>query len=183
MAKNAFIIHGLEGHPEENWFPWLKTKLEALGCPVFIPQFPTPEGQTLENWLAVFTQCQKHLNKESLLIGHSLGAPFLLNILEKYPAHAAFFVGGYCNLPENQPTQNRESFIQKPFKWEQIKAHCPKFFIFHSDNDPFIPLEKAEELAKNLDVAVTLVKGAGHFNQAAGYTQFDLLFDKIKSEL
>jgi hypothetical protein len=24
---NAFIFHGTEGHPQENWFPWMKEKL------------------------------------------------------------------------------------------------------------------------------------------------------------
>ena len=29
MVNNVFIFHGTEGYPEENWFPWLKEKLEA----------------------------------------------------------------------------------------------------------------------------------------------------------
>ena len=39
---NIFIIHGTEGYPEENWFPWLKKELEQKGHIVFVPQFPTP---------------------------------------------------------------------------------------------------------------------------------------------
>ena len=42
MSTNVFIFHGTEGYPEENWFPWLKEKLEAKGYKVFVPQFPTP---------------------------------------------------------------------------------------------------------------------------------------------
>lgn len=50
---NAFIFHGAGGHPEENWFPWLKRELEAKGLEVFVPKFPTPEGEGLEAWLKV----------------------------------------------------------------------------------------------------------------------------------
>jgi predicted alpha/beta hydrolase family esterase len=32
-------------------------------------------------------------------------------------------------------------------------------------------------------VELIFVKNAGHFNQAAGYTKFDLLLDKISNEL
>ena len=55
--------------------------------------------------------------------------------------------------------------------------------MFHSDNDPYVPLEKAKNLAKNLDADLTIVKNAGHFNEKAGYTKFELLLDKIKKEL
>ena len=42
MPNNIFIFHGTEGYPEENWFPWLKEKLENKGYKVFVPQFPSP---------------------------------------------------------------------------------------------------------------------------------------------
>ena len=38
--KKVVIIHGANGSPEENWFPWLKKELETKGIEVIIPQFP-----------------------------------------------------------------------------------------------------------------------------------------------
>ena len=67
---NIFIIHGAYGHPEENWFPLLKQELEKHGHQVFIPKFPTPENQTLINWLKVSEAYIKKLG-ESSVIGHS----------------------------------------------------------------------------------------------------------------
>ena len=89
---NVFIIHGAYGHPNENWFPWLKSELEKLGCKVFVPKFPTPENQSLENWLKVFKDYKQYLNENSIVVGHSLGPAFLLNILENLdkPIKAAF---------------------------------------------------------------------------------------------
>jgi len=183
---NVFIIHGAHGHPEENWFPWLKSALDKLGCKVFVPKFPTPQGQTLENWLRVFEEYEKYLDENSIVIGHSLGPAFLLTVLERlnHPIRAAFFVAGFVGLLGN-PTfdEINKTFIDKSFDWKKIKQNCKRFYVFHSDNDPYVPLEKGKELAKNLGAELIIVKGAGHFNERAGYTKFYLLLEKIKNEL
>lgn len=183
MAHNVFIIHGVHGNPEENWLPWLKTELEGLGHQVFIPKFPTPEGNTLENWLKVFENYKDHLNKDSIVIGHSLGTPFLLTILEKNPVAKAYFVAGYN--PESLPETDEwypmvKTFVDKPFNWGKIRKNCPNFTIYHADNDPYFPIQLAEDLAKELNTGVKLIKNAGHFNEAAGYTKFEKLLEDIK---
>ncbi len=182
-VKTVFIFHGIWGYPEENWFPWLKKELEKLGCEVFVPQFPTPEGQTLANWVKVFENYKKHLNENSILVGQSLGAVFILRLLEKleHPVRAAFLVAGfleYIGLEEVDPLI--KTFLEPKFDWEQIKRNCQDFFVYSSDNDPYLSLEKGRELASKLDVPLQIVKGAGHFNEAAGYLKFPLLLEKIR---
>lgn len=178
--KNIFIVHGVGGHPGENWFPWLKEKLEKEDYKVIVPQFPTPKNQTLSEWLKVFEQYRKYITPETILIGHSLGVPFLLNVLEKMKVKAAFFIGGFVGKAGNKFDNSMRTFAQKTFDWEKIKKNCKNFIIFHSDNDPYIKLEKAEKLARFLGVEVTIVKGAGHFNSKSGYKTFDLLLEKIR---
>lgn len=183
---NVFIIHGTFGDPEENWFPWLKSKLEEEGHRVFVPEFPTPENQSLENWLEVFEEYEKYLNEDSIVIGHSLGPAFLLNVLEEldHPIKAAFFVSPCVNLL-GDPKFDRlnRTFVEKDFNWKKIRNNCKKFFLFHSDNDPYVPLKQTKELNKRLNGELTVVEGAGHFNKDAGYTEFDLLLRKIKGEI
>jgi len=179
---NIFIIHGAYGHPGENWFPWLKAELEKKGCKVFIPKFPTPENQTLEQWLKVFEVYKNHVNKDTIFIGHSLGVPFILNLLEKFPAKASFLVAGFCTLPENQFKEGVRTFV-KDFNYSKIKQNCKRFSVYHSDNDPYLSLNLGEELAEKLDVDLFLIKKAGHFNQKTGYTQFPLLLKGIEREI
>ncbi len=53
MGKNMKKIKfasGAFGNPKENRLPWLKREIENLGHAVFIPRFPTPENQTLQNF-------------------------------------------------------------------------------------------------------------------------------------
>ncbi len=54
--------------------------------------------------------------------------------------------------------------------------------MFHSDNDPYVPLEKAYELRDKIDAELHIIKNAGHFNKQAGYTKFTQILDKIKNE-
>ncbi|MCD6367776.1 MAG: serine hydrolase family protein [Candidatus Aenigmarchaeota archaeon] len=178
---NFFIIHGAYGHPKENWFPWLKEELERRGFEVFVPKFPTPKDQSLKNWMNVFKKYEKYINENTIMIGHSLGPSFILSILEELdqPIKACFFVSGFIGLLNHPIDKINKAFVARDFNWEKIKRNCREFYLFHSDNDPYVPLEKAKELAKKLNGKLEIVKGAGHFNEAAGYKEFPLLLDKI----
>ena len=178
MGK-AFIIHGAYGNPNENWFPWLKHELEKIGLTVFAPSFPTPEAQTLENWLEAFSAYK--VDEESILIGHSLGATFILNFLNKSKGKvkAAFLVAGLINpLGKKKFDAINKSFYNK-LSWSKLREQT-RYFVYASDNDPYVPLEEGKRIAKKLDARFRLVKNAGHFNKASGYEKFDLLLEDLK---
>lgn len=183
---NIIIIHGTGGNSNENWFPWLKAELEQLECRVFVPTFPTPENQTLENWLHVFKDYEQYLDENSIVVGHSLGPAFLLPAIEnlKSPIKAAFLVAGFLKkLNKPEFIESNKTFIEKSFDWAKIKNNCRRFYVINSDNDPYVPLEKGKELAEKLGTKLIIVKNAGHFNEEAGYTKFDFLLEEIKHEL
>ena len=182
---NIFIIHGAYGNPDENWIPWLKQELEKLGCNVITPVFPTPENQSLDSWRQAFKDFVQYLDKDSIVIGHSLGPAFILDQLEKldHPIKAAFFVAPFISELNNPEFDEINKTFYRDFNWEKIKQNCENFYLFQSDNDPYVPIKKAEELSEKLGVNYTLVKNAGHFNESAGYKKFDLLLEKIKEQL
>lgn len=163
--SNIFVVHGVEGYQ------------------VIIPQFPTPENQTLEEWLKVFEQYKQYVTPDTIVVGHSLGVPFLLSIIEQTRVKVAFLVAGFVGKCDNQFDDVTKTFAQKPFDWKRIRDNCKDFTVFHADNDPYIRLEKAQELADLLRIDLTLIQGAGHFNIASGYKSFDLLLQKIKRSL
>jgi len=175
----VFVIHGISGSSQENWFPWLKERLESFGVKVIVLNFPDADNPKLGEWLDYFKQYASELDEDSIVIGHSLGVPFLLSVLEKQKVKAAFFVAGFCSLPDNGFKDKMKTFV-KPFNWQKIKDNSEDFFVYHSDNDPYLPLSLGRELAEKVGSKVILVKGAGHFNIAAGYDKFELLLEKIK---
>lgn len=180
------IFHGSYGHPEENWFPWLKKELEKLGHDVFVPKFPTPVNQDFNRWLKIIEPYFQKFNQDTILVGHSIGATFILNILERTDTKilSAFLVSGSIGLLGNTVFDSiTESFTKDDFNWSKIKSKCKSFHVYHSDNDPYVPLEKGIEIARNLSVKLTEISGAGHFNKDSGYEQFPRILEDIKYEL
>lgn len=179
--KTAFIIHGAYGNSKENWLPWLKRELEAHGWQVIVPDFPTPENQSLGNWKREFEKYEKSIGKDSIFIGHSIGAAFVLSVIEEVgqPVKAAYLVAGFVSPLGNEFDALNKTFLEKKFDWAKIRKNCGKFVIFSSDNDPYVPLEKGEEMSQKLGVEMIVVEGAGHFNEKAGYKKFALLLENI----
>ncbi|MFA5126950.1 MAG: alpha/beta fold hydrolase [Patescibacteria group bacterium] len=182
--KNTFIIHGTEGYPEENWFPWLKQELEKLDYTVFVPQFPSPPvvPAKINEWFDVLKNYEQYINEETIIIGHSLGGIFTLRILEKLekPIKTAVFVGTPIGVKPILNYDRDSSFSGFSFDWESIVNKAHNFLVLQSDNDPYVSLGNGEELAKNLNVELSFVPNAGHFNKKAGYTKFEELLEKLK---
>ena len=178
---DVYIFHGSYGSPSENWYPWLKHKLEKLGFKVYVPKFPTPKNQSLESWLKTFEKY--NLKKDSILIGHSIGAAFMLSLMELYAIDikACIIISGFISLlgDERFDSINR-TFLVKRYDFIKIKNNCKNFYVVHSDNDQYVPVQKAEEIAERLGVSVEIIPNAGHFNKDSGYTKFELLLRKIK---
>ncbi|PIR53615.1 hypothetical protein COU76_00120 [Candidatus Peregrinibacteria bacterium CG10_big_fil_rev_8_21_14_0_10_49_10] len=175
----ALIVHGMYGHPGENWFPWLKTELEGKGWRVHIPQFPTKDDLNPEDWWSALAPYEGKIDENTTVIGHSLGVAFLLKVIEKHPVHSAFFIAPAWGITGNEFDPIIGPIANQHFDWELIRKNCPTFTIFHSNNDPYIPLRQAEKLAGHLGAEVEVIEGAGHFNETAGYTEIPLLFEHI----
>jgi hypothetical protein len=186
-VKNVFIFHGTEGYPEENWFPWMKQKLEEKGCRVFVPQFPTPPvvPAKISEWFDVLKNYEQYIDEDAILIGHSLGGLFVLRILEKldHPVRAAFFVGAPVGVKPILNWDRDSAFCGFNFDWGSIENKAKHFVVFQSDTDPYVSLGNGEELAKKLNVKLNFVPNAGHFNAKAGYLKFEKLLDEVNKIL
>lgn len=180
---NAFIIHGVYGTPEQNWFPWLKNALEQLGIETHVPHLPTTMPLTPQVWWDAFGELEEKITTDTILIGHSLGCAFCLNILEKHPVRAAYFVGPAVGETDNEFTEVMEAISDQDFDWNAIKEHCASFTILHSDNDPYLPLSVAETLNTHLCGTLTVVPGAGHFNETSGHHELLELLEAIHTSL
>lgn len=148
---------------------------------MIVPQFPTPNDQNPETWFKVFDKYKKEVDEDTILIGHSLGGTFTLKVLEKLetPIKAAYLVAAPIGIMPIRNYATDKPFLDHSFDWDKIKKNCKKFVVFHSDDDPFVCIENAESMAKNLNANFIHEKTAEHFNAGAGYTKFEDLLALI----
>lgn len=175
-VKNAVIIHGWGADSQSNWFPWIKNELEKTGFRVNVPDFPNTQNPVLSEWLEYFEK-EVTIDQNTIIIGHSLGVPFILRHLEQFsPSRAAFLVSTFdksLGIPEI------ENFVDKPFDWQKIKASCSKFFVINSDNDPYIPIQIGENLAKNLSTKLIVEHNGDHLSNPDGMLGYPKLLQLI----
>jgi len=170
--KRAFIIHGWEGTPDSNWFPWLKKELENKGFSVEMPNMPNTMHPKMEEWLGHLKKVIKSPDENTYLIGHSLGVITILRFLEQLEDQkigGAVLVAGFSE-PIGYDEIN--SFFQTPLDYEKVKKAARHFAAIHSDNDPYVPLEQGELLRDKLGAKLYVMKNAEHLNKGNG--QFEL---------
>lgn len=177
------IVHGTKGNPDENWFPWLRTQADTAGFETIVPAFPTPGGQDTAAWHDAFRREVGAVSPDLILVGHSLGAVFILRALEEAeaPARAAYLISGFTGALgiEEFDTLNRP-FTEGPYDWARIQRRAERFSVWMGDNDPYVPRDQGEGLARHVGVELTLIPKGGHLNTAAGYTEFPLLWEDIR---
>ncbi|MBQ8424470.1 MAG: alpha/beta hydrolase [Clostridia bacterium] len=172
--KNYFIIHGTYGHNKENWFPWLENKLKEQGYEVFNFNYPTPEGHNFENWSKVLDKVKDKINNESVFVCHSIGCVFLAKycLSNNIRIGKCIFVSG-CNnyyFLEDFDKINKFMYTDEINKFINL---CNERICIYSKDDPYIKIDALESFAQSINAKKIIYEKAGHFNEKAGYTEFE----------
>lgn len=163
--NRAIIVHGWEGYPKEGWFPYVKHELQARGWNVNVPAMPNSEHPKMNEWVPHLAQAISTPDRQTYLVGHSLGCITILRYLESLPEGAqiggAVLVAGFgTRLKYDELT----SFFITPLNWPLVRTHCPKFTALFSDNDRYVSLANAELFKTELGAAVEVLHKRGHFS-------------------
>lgn len=182
--KNALILHGTGGSPNENWFGWLGGELEKSGYKVWVPQLPESNKPNIEKYNKfLLANKEWSFDEGSMIVGHSSGAVAILGLLQALPegvkVGTCYLVGAFRN--DLKWDALKELFLE-PFNFERIKNKAKRFVFIHSDNDPYCPLEHAEYLSKELDGELIVLPNQFHFSVGTAgekYREFPYLRDLI----
>ncbi|MFN7991618.1 MAG: alpha/beta hydrolase [Candidatus Micrarchaeia archaeon] len=177
-----FLLHCWGGDGRSCWSGWIADRMREKGAEVISPDLPNPSVPHIEEWLAEIRKNVKRFDGRWTLVGHSLGCPTILRLLESFDEKekvgAAILVAGFArdlHIPEIQ------NFVYKDFGWEKIRRGAGKFIVINSDNDPFIELHEGERVAKMLGAEFIVEHNAGHINEGSGFTEYPRLLALIES--
>lgn len=187
--RRAVLLHGTDGAPDNNWFPWLKGKFEAEGYQVWTPQLWDAHTPNREKWDHQILGGRDL--SDTIVVGHSSGAVEVLNLLmnPRCPhIRLGVMVGAWAGgspVPGDgivwDPGQFDGLFPPDGFDFAAIGANADKLAFLHGDDDPYCPLEQAQQLAKELGAPLT-IKHEGH-HLGAKFTELPELWEIIKPSL
>ncbi|MDQ5893010.1 MAG: serine hydrolase [Patescibacteria group bacterium] len=179
--KKVYIIHGYTGHPDKNWFPWLKSELEKDGVDVNVLAMPNTDAPQYLEWLQHIQSQVVNPDENTYFVGHSLGCITILQYLNSLKdgikIGGVVLVAGF-STPIHFTELN--SFFDVPLDEDKIKNNAGKIVAINSDNDPHVPYWQAEELAKRFDLELVTIHNGQHLNAKAGYKEIPIVLEKLK---
>ncbi|MDL5165846.1 alpha/beta hydrolase [Proteus faecis] len=183
-GKRLFIIHGYTASPEDNWFPWLKEKLEALGYHVDVPDMPESNSPDPKRWQQRLIDANIKLDEDTILVGHSLGCITLLRFLSEQASENTK-IGGYILVAGFNREQDNllelNSHICEDLDYNKLIKISDKRVSVISSNDPAVDPQASKDLANSLQTKIFIEDNAGHFLDRDGYTELPILLDIINN--
>lgn len=174
------MIHGWQGNPEENWFPWLRAELEKRDVEVIVPALPNSNYPQINEWLDTIKIAVGDLPLQTIFVGHSLGVIAILRFLESLPEEkriaGAVLVSGFAKSLGYPETEN---FFTHSVDLAAVKRRLGEALVINSDNDPYVPLDFGKSMADAIGAEFNVMKEAGHINAAAGFKQCQPVFDEV----
>lgn len=189
MGNKVIIIHGWEGTPNSDWLPWLKEELEKEGVEAIVPSMPDTDHPVIKRWVDYLSKCIGRPDRETYLVGHSIGGQAALRYLETLGSEdrvgGVLLVASWIDLrkaayEDKESEEIARPWIETPLDWEKIKSHTSNFTAILSDNDPYVPLEVGETFKKSLGAKVVVVHEKGHINDEFGVKSLSNIREELR---
>ncbi|MCX6711974.1 MAG: alpha/beta hydrolase [Candidatus Woesearchaeota archaeon] len=191
--KRIFIIHGWDGFPEGDWFPWLKKELESKDFVVQVPAMPNTNEPKIDLWINFLKEIVGKPDKETYFVGHSIGCQTILRYLETLDKDikigGVVFVAGWINLnmdfiikeegDEEGPYEIANPWLETKIDWNKIKVHTKNFVAIFSDNDPYVPMEDSRIFKDKLKAKIIIEHNKCHFRGIDGVTKLPIVLESI----
>ena len=191
----VLLVHGLGATGESFWFPWMKRKLESLGCEVYAPTISAEKSPKLETWTRMLAPYLEKIGENGIVIAHSLGSKGVLHAIEKMGKNKKigqlFLVASAIGNPKrdwdwikkklkgvNVDVDALKVFWEKNLDWKKVDVKIKEKFIIISTDDSLIDAENYH-VAKLSNLQVKTWNYQRHFKQPYNQKLFHFIVSKM----
>ncbi len=174
------LIHGNGGGTgTDNWFPYVKEKLESLGFSVAAPDMPDNILARANQWLP-FLKDSLGADQDTILIGHSSGAVAAMRYAENNKLYGSILVGA-CYTDLGDDDEKASGYYDHEWQWDKIKSNQNWIVQFASTDDPYIPIEEARHIHHMLNTEYHEDANEGHYGEDKGKVEFPKLVEAVSA--
>lgn len=159
---------------------WKNTIAEDLGDnhEVLAPRMPNGTNAKYNEWKIWFERILPLMNKEIILIGHSLGGIFLAKYLSQNTVSKNIKALILVSAPFNDTPDESLASFRLPKSLRNIHKQAMKIILIHSKDDKVVPVEQVNQYSRQLPNSETILfEDRGHFK----IEHFPELVEMIKS--
>ena len=155
--KTAIILHGMPSKEEYynparpassncHWIPWIQKQLLLQDIVAQAPEMPTPYDPDYNSWKIMFERFT--LDADTILIGHSLGAGFIVRYLSEHDVHVGkvILVAPWID-PQSSISNGMFDFVVQ----SDLVSKTKGITIFNSTDD-------SKEIQESVEIIKTKVK-------------------------
>lgn len=183
--KRVIIVHGWGGHPDEAWIPWLKEALHEHGFEVMTPIMPDTEHPRIKEWVDELSRVIGEPDKETHLVGHSIGCQAILRYLsglDRSGVGEVVFVAPWVTLHgeyDDEELSIAQPWLETPIDYGKAQERAEHFTAIFSDDDPDVPLANKDIFHEKLGAEVIVEHGKGHFSEDSGVKELPAARDAL----
>jgi hypothetical protein len=186
--NHVILIHGMPDKEEyfsdvkpsssnKHWFPWIQKKLAMKEVLSQALEMPHPYNPVYGDHCEVFEQMK--ISSETIVVGHSCGAGFLLRYFSEHPELQPKKIILVAPWIDPEPRELTTGFFD--FEIDATLTDRTIVVVFYSTNDDLPMIKTAEIIEKALPNAIYhKFSDKGHFTKGdLGTEEFPELLEEI----
>ena len=178
------LILGYKSSSQMNFFPWLRDTLHAKGHEVICPDLPDAQEPNPEEWTKLLLEEVGVIDDETIIVGHSLGAPAALRFLEAAEARSTPKGVILISPPWYIGNETFQVFFLTELDFDVLMWKASRFVVIHSHDDKTIPFDHAKKYADVLHAKlIERNEGEGHFTGERYPVILDAIEQLISEEI
>ncbi|MDY0195949.1 MAG: alpha/beta hydrolase [Sulfurovaceae bacterium] len=173
----TLILHGWGGSDIPHWQAWLACKLASNYGTVSFPMLDNPHFPSKNRWVSQTKELLAKF-KPDTVICHSLGCILWFWLANEEISDIKHLI---LVAPPSIDTKidTIKSFFPCPLP---LSLHASKIDLIVSDNDVYMSIDEAKEIAKKYDIQLEILHQAGHINSDSGFGEWEYILKLVTKQ-